>query len=1007
MIYFHSVSAQRLPYTFDHLKVSDNSIENIIKCMLKDRNGYLWLGTASGLKRYDSGFTTTFKHNSKDDNSLVHNSIESLCEDKQGRIWVGTTEGICFFDKKKNAFFTFKELNKTDYACLNIICDSRGNIWFSIRDKGLYKFDTKTNKLYNFSIESSQTKKLSSNRVFRKGLVEDPNKNGLWISCNEALNFLDYSSQKIYNKSFNPKKADVFNLTNISALTTNENNLVFTDNHNQEIVWYNTRLQKNVRTFGLNPNPNISFSGVYQLFFDSNSNIWVSSYNKKMAYIDLKKQQLIPIEYEKGNSISFSAYNFIDIFQEKNGTIWFGTQNGINTINGLATQNPNEQLFEVYDFSKELFRNKPNDFFRDFRVDEKNSSWWMLTNENRLINYDLSSNQTVSYNIPSSKKISSNSDFTIKLENYGNKILISKAYEIFVFDKSTKKFSNIILPSKINPKMKINICHTRLLGDSIWIFVQDLHEVYNYHLITKKCKSFPIELDIDFKKNKTQKIHFGTSYSLITRSGEFWICMQSGGLAKFSKEKKKFIGIKNKQNIDFSKIGFSGFVEDKNGKFWLGSYDLIKYDPLTNDFKTIIETEYIGSLTIDHNDNIIISILDNILIFNEIKNESYSFNLKTNDSFSDWENQLIDLKSDKIISIGKQGFILIDLKNLRIPSFQDQLYINRISNTDTSILINENNSQVKFNSIQNSFSVNFGVLSPPNSYLYEMSYKLEGFDNDWIIDKEDKKEAVYGNLDGGDYIFKVRAKDVNQKYLPIQTLKIHIETLFYNTIWFKLLFFLTFVFILFALIRFRINQRKKIHHLQLQSTRLEKDKTEIQYQNLINHLNPHFLFNSLTSLNGLILSEPDLASDFLQKLSKIYRYILQNKENEVVSLEKELEFVQNYINLQKSRFEEGLQVIISIPERFLKHGIIPVTLQNLFENAIKHNTIEEGNPLIINVFIENNFLIVKNNLQKKKFVESSNKQGLDSLKSLYKYFTSSPMEAIETETVFIVRIPLL
>lgn len=86
--------------------------------------------------------------------------------------------------------------------------------------------------------------KLSSNRVFRKGLVEDPNKNGLWISCNEALNFLDYSSQKIYNKSFNPKKADVFNLTNISALTTNENNLVFTDNHNQEIVWYNTRLQK-------------------------------------------------------------------------------------------------------------------------------------------------------------------------------------------------------------------------------------------------------------------------------------------------------------------------------------------------------------------------------------------------------------------------------------------------------------------------------------------------------------------------------------------------------------------------------------------------------------------------------------------------------------------------------------------------------------------------------------------------------------------------------------------
>jgi LytS/YehU family sensor histidine kinase len=213
--------------------------------------------------------------------------------------------------------------------------------------------------------------------------------------------------------------------------------------------------------------------------------------------------------------------------------------------------------------------------------------------------------------------------------------------------------------------------------------------------------------------------------------------------------------------------------------------------------------------------------------------------------------------------------------------------------------------------------------------------------------------------------------------------------------------------LVYAFMKFRSSQSSKIHLLQVQSSRLEKDKTEIQYQNLINHLNPHFLFNSLTSLKSLIKTKPKEAANFLQKLSLIYRYILQNKDKEVVSLEQEIAFVRNYIDLQKSRFEDGLEIIIDVKEEYLNSGIVPVTLQNLFENAIKHNTLEDDKPLIINVFIEKNSVIVKNNLQKKDFVETSNKLGLESLKNLYKYLTTKPLEAIETKDAFIVKIPLL
>jgi sensor histidine kinase YesM/streptogramin lyase len=996
----------RLPYTFEQIKIGNSSLENHVASMLKDRSGYLWLGTANGLKRFDSKFTTTFKREKNNENSLTHNFVEALCEDNQGRIWVGTTEGICYFDKMKNNFVRIKELNKPDYACLNIICDSKGDIWFTIRDKGLFRIDSKTNKLQNFSHQDIDKKTITSNRILRKGLVEDPYKKGIWIDCINGLNFLDFSSQQIHNQHFNPKNTPILSLPNVSAFTVNEHSLVFSNNVSQEITWYDSQLQKITKTYKPTLSSGNTLFEIYQLFFDRNGNLWVSSFNNSMAYIDLKKNITIEVEYEKGSNTSFSAYKFTDVLQEKNGTIWFSTLNGISIINGIAAFNPNDKLFDIYDFSKTIFKNYPKDGIHDLIENSTDSTWWINTLESRLINYNPVSNQYKEFRIPDSKINQSTYNYATFLHDYHNQILAFKPYSFFIFNKSSKRFSEIRLPKTINPLLATSIGLTKLLGDSVWVFGRDITEVFNYHLIKKTWKVYPLKLNLG-DKNKILQKHFSPSIALNTRNGDFWIAIHSGGLAKFSKEKQAFIGIKTKQDIDFSKIGFSGFVEDKNGKFWIGSYNLIKFDPLTNDFLSVLDNDLIGYLAIDDYDNICMSILDQVMFFNEKKNEKFTFTFQINESFRNWGNRLINLKNNIIASVTQHGLVLINYKNLKSPSFKNQLYINRISNADTSILIHKNNNFVDFNSSQNSISIDYGILIPPSNNIYKFSYQLEGYDKEWVQDKEEKKEAVYGRLDGGNYIFKVKATDINGNTLPIQTLNIHIDTIFYKTLWFKILSFSIFLFIGFAFYRYQTNQRLKIHHLQMQSTRLEKDKTEIQYQNLINHLNPHFLFNSLTSLNGLILSEPDVASDFLQKLSKIYRYILQNKENEVVSLEQELEFVQNYIDLQKSRFDEGLQVNINIEDHYLQSGIVPVTLQNLFENAIKHNTIEEEKPLIIDVFIEDEHLIVKNNLQKKKFVETSNKQGLDSLKSLYKYLTTNHLETIETTTEFIVKVPLL
>ena len=179
------------------------------------------------------------------------------------------------------------------------------------------------------------------------------------------------------------------------------------------------------------------------------------------------------------------------------------------------------------------------------------------------------------------------------------------------------------------------------------------------------------------------------------------------------------------------------------------------------------------------------------------------------------------------------------------------------------------------------------------------------------------------------------------------------------------------------------------------------------YENLKQQLNPHFLFNSLTSLSSLITTEPKIARQFVYQMSKIYRYILKSSENEIVPLINEISFATTYVKLQQTRFSEGFVVSINVSEEFNHRKIVPVTIQNMIENAIKHNIIDAESPLIIDITVEEDYLVVKNNLQKKSVVESSNKHGLVQIKSLYKYLIDKPIVISETAEHFIIKIPLI
>ena len=193
-----------------------------------------------------------------------------------------------------------------------------------------------------------------------------------------------------------------------------------------------------------------------------------------------------------------------------------------------------------------------------------------------------------------------------------------------------------------------------------------------------------------------------------------------------------------------------------------------------------------------------------------------------------------------------------------------------------------------------------------------------------------------------------------------------------------------------------------------QNEDLKNQQIRTQFEVLQNQMSPHFLFNSLNAFTTLIAENQDTAIEFTQKLSEVYRYILQTKDKELVRLSEELEFSRAYLFLLQMRYPENLDTCFSIDARYMDQFIAPLTIQMLIENAIKHNVISKTNPLKIDIYVENGFsVVVKNNLQVKKTLEKSTKTGLANIKKRYQFLGNREIDIITTAQNFMVAIPLI
>jgi LytS/YehU family sensor histidine kinase len=222
---------------------------------------------------------------------------------------------------------------------------------------------------------------------------------------------------------------------------------------------------------------------------------------------------------------------------------------------------------------------------------------------------------------------------------------------------------------------------------------------------------------------------------------------------------------------------------------------------------------------------------------------------------------------------------------------------------------------------------------------------------------------------------------------------------FYTTWWFILLIFSVLMAAGYIIMKYRIQQKKKISDI-------ENEKVKMQLDTLKSQINPHFLFNSFNTLIGTIEENKQDAITYVEKLSDFYRNMLEYRDKNLISLAEELKIHDDYLFLLKQRFGKNLIIQFKTGNNTKDVYVIPLTLQLLTENAVKHNVISNANPLVISISVEGENLVVSNPVRSKITKEKSTHFGLQSLSKRYKDLTNKEIQILDKENIFSVSIPL-
>ena len=892
---------------FRNYSVGDGLAQSQIFDMVEDDYGYIWFATrGGGLSRFDglnfTGYTTR--------NGLINDFIYCLVKTKSGSIAIGTNLGLSIYDGK--TFKNYKIEEKGLGVTVNAIFEDKNQRLWLATSRGIYYKENE--KITCYSCYHNLNRAVIS-CIF----VDEENK--LWYGDDFGLNLVDTIAGKINSKMYRGK--DGFTNVLVRVIRKYNSSTLLIGTYGGGLFFFNKKTEKAI------PIPfDLENKIIHDIEVDKKGNWWLATYAGGVYRFNVSDSSLTHFTENEG-----LANNHVSsIFEDSWGNIWLGTSgNGVSKYAG--------ELFRHYTEKNGLLGNYV------FTVcPEGDSVLWMGTSVKGVIRMNLQTEKIIHYSLDSGfidEKVK-----TIYRDTNGTMWFGTEGQGLW------RKDSTGFKQYKTTDGLSSNWIKGILRDDNnnLWLATAG-GGITVLELLGDRIKANKIRDAEGSPRNRVNCLHKD-------QQGRIWFGTEGGGLGFVTGEEIKYFTI----NDGLSSNTIRSLKEDFNGVLWIatGGGGLSKID-LYRDFKidrvTIdngISSDNLYLLEIDDQNNLWIgseSGVDRIII-NENSQVKEIKHYGKQEGFIGIETcqNAVCKSGDGSIWFGTingltQYNSTRNESNVIAPKLQFtavNLYYQPLGATRFSSHVlswNMFKDDLELNYTENHIGFDFIGIDHKNPSSVKYQWKLEGFDADWSP-LSLKRDVTYSNLPPGTYSFLVRA--FNEDGVPAtKELKFDftISPPYYQTWWFRLIVFTFIVFLIITIIflftrRYRLKTKAFRERLKIEKRMVELEQKALRLQ-----MNPHFIFHALNSIQGLIgRSDEQTARKYLSKFSKLMRAILENSREQVISLDKEIQTLDNYLELEKFTRNDSFDYEIKVSEEIdAEEVFLPsMLLQPFVENSLIH-----------------------------------------------------------------------
>ena len=985
--------------------------------ILQDREGFLWLATREGLVRFDGHSFRYFRKEQGDSTSIYSNHLYCLSEDAEGNIWAGLARGgVSCYNRRTGRFRNYPFTEKLEIKTVPVVrifFDRDGETWVGLTGYGLMHLDRTSGEFKTYELVTTRSAPhLTREELFYYNTAQNfwQDETGLfWCATSDDLYTFDPQTGETRSHRFHKIAPTGFWQNQAYALLPEGDSLWvggwgsgLRRYHRKTGEWKQYLWEKD------SPAPD-AINVVNKIIRKSATELWITSADRGLGIFNTQTETFRFLHEHPQDFPGFPEGNMDDLLVDRQGNLWLD-QGG-----QLLRMQLKDRQFQFISVRSDRPVSREYSWI-SVMMDERDGPLRLIGlsagDGLRVVDRDTGNTTVPGFTVQPGAEESS---WQVRdlLQCRDGTIWVLGRHLLYRFDPQTKQLELPPQPPVYSPETGSNF-YTQIAEDGrgdLWLGTS-LYGLFRYSPDTGETKHFMPEAG---RAGALPTNVIGVVHA--DGQGRIWFGSRDKtayGYYRPEEDRFVYLDADGRPTPEVSSMRMNDFFTDDRGDIWACSEQgILHFDCSAEQPRPVRKYTVSDGLTSDYvaqgvaadDGSLWLAVARNLLRFDPATGQVTAFGQQ--EGVPPLHNGIGKFGDGSLYLQGQHGYFRFEPDSLILVEDRHPLVLSSFKVNDreqyrgsewtlTDPLVVPTDGRY--------FTLEYAALDLAHPELCRYEYQLEGLERHWV--RAGNRHFVnYTNVPAGKYLFRVKRE--GQPDSEALSVPLVVKVAFYERGWFWTLIAILLSGAAWIYYRNRQRQRQQFAVLKSKAQLLEKEKALVQYESLKQQLNPHFLFNSLTSLGSLIAIDPRAATGFLENLSKTYRYILKSSEREVVPLEQELKFGESFVQLQQTRFGEGLQVHFRVAEEHYHRKIVPVTLQNLLENAIKHNIIDEEEPLVVEVFVEDNYLVVRNNLQKKKFVETSNKRGLHNLRSFYRYLSDRPVLVSEETKFFTIMIPLI